>query len=422
MKRQADGDMGSPFKRSRRAGDEEVRLLIPSKVAGSIIGKGGQNITKLRSQYKASITVPDCSGPERLLNLSSDMDSVCSIINDVIPNLEENGAKVGIGNDIDMRMMVHESLAGCIIGKGGQKIKEIREKLGTKIKIFSVVAPQSTDRVIQIIGEPGKCIDTLREVLTLIKTSPVKGMVRPYDPHNFDEFYADEYGGWGSQQRDTRDWNGPNFQRPPLKGNPGVPRGPRDGFRNGPRDGQRGLGPRGGIRDDPQALGNGGRFANNVPLNRGNGFVNRSNDRQIPNNRQNNFSNNQTNNYNNRPVTNGWSSPQFNQPPPNFNQTPAAPGPIGLSGETGPGGKTSTQVTIPKDLAGAIIGKGGGRIRKIRQDSGAGITIGKPLPGSNDRIITINGTPNEIQMAQYLLQQRMMENNIGPIQVNGKSF
>ncbi|XP_076257723.1 heterogeneous nuclear ribonucleoprotein K isoform X4 [Rhynchophorus ferrugineus] len=362
MKRQADGDMGSPFKRSRRAGDEEVRLLIPSKVAGSIIGKGGQNITKLRSQYKASITVPDCSGPERLLNLSSDMDSVCSIINDVIPNLEENGAKVGIGNDIDMRMMVHESLAGCIIGKGGQKIKEIREKLGTKIKIFSVVAPQSTDRVIQIIGEPGKCIDTLREVLTLIKTSPVKGMVRPYDPHNFDEFYADEYGGWGSQQRDTRDWNGPNFQRPPLKGNPGVPRGPR------------------------------------------------SNDRQIPNNRQNNFSNNQTNNYNNRPVTNGWSSPQFNQPPPNFNQTPAAPGPIGLSGETGPGGKTSTQVTIPKDLAGAIIGKGGGRIRKIRQDSGAGITIGKPLPGSNDRIITINGTPNEIQMAQYLLQQSVHQN------------
>lgn len=32
MKREADGDMGSPHKRSRR-GDEEVRLLIPSKVS-----------------------------------------------------------------------------------------------------------------------------------------------------------------------------------------------------------------------------------------------------------------------------------------------------------------------------------------------------------------------------------------------------
>lgn len=31
------------------------------------------------------------------------------------------------------------------------------------------MAPQSTDRVIQITGEPAKCIDTIREVLTLIK-------------------------------------------------------------------------------------------------------------------------------------------------------------------------------------------------------------------------------------------------------------
>jgi hypothetical protein len=53
MKREADGEMGSPQKRSRR-GDDEVRLLIPSKVAGSIIGKGGQNITKLRSQVSTS--------------------------------------------------------------------------------------------------------------------------------------------------------------------------------------------------------------------------------------------------------------------------------------------------------------------------------------------------------------------------------
>lgn len=39
-------------------------------------------------------------------------------------------------------------------------------------------------------------------------------------------------------------------------------------------------------------------------------------------------------------------------------------------------------------------------------DSGADITIDEPLRGSNDRIITISGMPNQIQMAQYLLQQR----------------
>lgn len=56
-------------------------------------------------------------------------------------------------------------------------------------------------------------------------------------------------------------------------------------------------------------------------------------------------------------------------------------------------------------LAGAIIGKAGARIRRIRQDSGAGITIGEPTEGSDERIITINGTDSQIQMAQYLLQQ-----------------
>lgn len=43
------------------------------------------------------------------------------------------------------------------------------QKTGARIKIFSNLAPQSTDRVIQIIGEAQQCIDTIREVLTLIK-------------------------------------------------------------------------------------------------------------------------------------------------------------------------------------------------------------------------------------------------------------
>lgn len=86
----------------------------------------------------------------------------------------------------------------------------------------------------------------------------------------------------------------------------------------------------------------------------------------------------------------------------------------------------TTQVSIPKDvsllftienvmlcwrhcpfqLAGAIIGKGGARIRKIRGDSGASITIDEPRPGSTERIITISGSSHQIWKAQYLLQQR----------------
>ncbi|XP_045460228.1 heterogeneous nuclear ribonucleoprotein K isoform X2 [Harmonia axyridis] len=379
MKREADGDMGSPQKRTRR-GDEEVRLLIPSKVAGSIIGKGGSNITKLRSQYKASITVPDCPGPERILTLSSDLDTICNIISDVVPNLEEHGSG---SKELDLRMLIHRSQAGCVIGKSGQKIKEIREKTGSRVKIFSNAAPQSTDRIIQIQGYPEKCIDTIREVITLIKGSPIKGAVNNYDPHNYDDFYADEYGGWGGNQNTGNDRRGGG------------------GFSGGGRGGRshdmRGGGPsRMNNRGPPPRS---GRFNERSSSGGREGFSGRG--------RQ---SLNGSGNFRSSDI---WESPlnaPMSRPPPGGGMLGGSPLHNGLGGGGMGNGKNSTQVTIPKDLAGAIIGKGGCRIRKIRQDSGAGITIDGPLPGSNDRIITITGSPNEIQMAQYLLQQSVHNN------------
>ena len=77
------------------------------------------------------------------------------------------------------------------------------------------------------------------------------------------------------------------------------------------------------------------------------------------------------------------------------------------------GEQETTQVTIPKDMAGAIIGPGGSRIRKIRSDSKASITIDEPVQGSNERIITISGTQRQIQTAQFLLQQSVRE-HAGP--------
>jgi heterogeneous nuclear ribonucleoprotein K len=69
---------------------------------------------------------------------------------------------------------------------------------------------------------------------------------------------------------------------------------------------------------------------------------------------------------------------------------------------------TTTQVTIPDELAGTIIGKGGERINRIRQESGARIDVGSTTYGSNERIITITGNQQQIQAAQYHLQQRLV--------------
>lgn len=398
MKREAFNDEGpgAPFKRHRR-GDEEVTLLIPSKVAGSIIGKGGSNITKLRSQYKASITVPDCPGPERILSMSSDLETILNIVKDVIPNLEENGARVN-NDEIDLRMLIHQSQAGCVIGKAGSKIKELRDKTGSRIKIFSNTAPQSTDRIIQIIGKPDTCIEGIREVVTLIKQTPIKGPVQNYDPHNYDDFYAEEYGGYGGQgaaggrgggnSTGPRGMRGPGGPRgPPPRGPPPARTGPV------PLQGRKFAGPPGRFNDfnGPR----GGDFSGP----RGGGFGGGSFGGGGGGGGRDNFGPRGGNDF-------------------GSNRGGGGGGFGGMNGNGGPPrdlppGATSTQVTIPKDMAGAIIGKAGSRIRKIRADSGAGITIDEPLPGADDRIITISGNPQQIQMAQYLLQQSVQENNPG---------
>ena len=70
---EAMSSSGAEMKRSRAAGNKlEVRILIPSKIAGSIIGKAGANIQNLRTTNNANVRVPDCEGPERVMNIQVD--------------------------------------------------------------------------------------------------------------------------------------------------------------------------------------------------------------------------------------------------------------------------------------------------------------------------------------------------------------
>ncbi|XP_035790271.1 heterogeneous nuclear ribonucleoprotein K-like isoform X2 [Anopheles albimanus] len=361
-----------------RSEDQEVRLLIPSKMAGAIIGKGGHNIQKLRTEYQAQVNIGDCTGPERVLTIAADMDTVTKVVKDVMKHLDRAG-----DNEYELRILIHLSLAGCVIGRGGSKIKEIKDEIGCRLKIFSNIPPQSTDRIAQVIGSEDQCLRTLNEIIKLVKGTPIKGPVHNYDPHNYDDMYADEYGGYGV-------------------GGGGSGAGGSTAFRNGA--GGRGNGSGGATGTGvPGAIVGAGGAGGGSGAGAGAGLRDRD-------------------------YINPWANPINGN---NFGGSSGlglgSLGSLNLGGAAGNLGngslgsfgggnngamdnKTSTQVTIPKDLAGAIIGKGGGRIRRIRNESNAFIQIDEALPGSNDRIITITGTPKEIQAAQYMLQQSVREN------------
>lgn len=88
-----------------------------------------------------------------------------------------------------------------------------------------------------------------------------------------------------------------------------------------------------------------------------------------------------------------------------------------------PPGAMPVQFQVPNESMGAVIGRGGATINQIRQMSGAKVDIAQSVPGSECesrclhtfdiwfavpmRLVTVTGTPEQIQMAQYLIQVKM---------------
>ena len=87
-------------------------------------------------------------------------------------------------------------------------------------------------------------------------------------------------------------------------------------------------------------------------------------------------------------------------------------GPIrnsGIPSVTEDGEEVQTQnISIPADMVGCIIGRGGSKISEIRKSSGARISIAKaPHDDSGERMLTIMGSAGANEKALYLLYENL---------------
>ena len=93
-----------------RPGEVECRLLIPSKMGGAVIGKKGSNIQKLRSEFSASIRIPDAPGPERIMGISSEeLMTCCQVVEASLPFMFEDEDE---NRDREIRVLFHQSVVG----------------------------------------------------------------------------------------------------------------------------------------------------------------------------------------------------------------------------------------------------------------------------------------------------------------------
>ncbi|XP_065836786.1 heterogeneous nuclear ribonucleoprotein K homolog [Oscarella lobularis] len=367
------GGGGPPPKRREefrypQSGEVYLRFLINSRDGGGIIGKGGQNIKRMREQYKAHVNLPDSYGaPERILTVAhNESKVVLDIMGEIIPKLEMPDRRDGTGKH-EVQLLVPQDQVGSVIGRAGFRINELREKTGAFIKVFSDPMPGSTERLVNLQGALPQIIAGIQRIILILQESPARVETMYYQPGvimdgpaPYPEYFDYDYPPPHMpppHHHHGPDMGGPpplpphhhhhhhQFAPPPPPGPPLHGRAPFDDHL---------------YRDQPPHDGPPGMPPHRKPPGGAHGM-----------------------------------------PPPMPRQAYSGFGPDFVP--TGPG-VTTQQVTIPNELAGAIIGRGGERIRQTRQQSNCGIKMDPSKDDLNDRIITITGTPESIVVAQRIMQ------------------
>ncbi|XP_041821885.1 poly(rC)-binding protein 3-like [Chelmon rostratus] len=330
-----------------------IRLLMHGKEVGSIIGKKGETVKKMREDSGARINISEGNCPERIVTITGPTDAIFKAFAMIAYKFEEDiinsmsNSPATSKPPVTLRLVVPASQCGSLIGKGGSKIKEMRESTGAQVQVAGDMLPNSTERAVTISGAPEAIIQCVKQICVVMLESPPKGATIPY--------------------------------RPKPASTPVIFSG-------------------GQVRADPlgASTANLSLLLQHQPL----PAYTIQGQYAIP--------------HPDVTLLSSSSPPQqlsklhqlaMQQTPftPLGQTTPAFPG-LDASNQA-----STHELTIPNDLIGCIIGRQGTKINEIRQMSGAQIKIANAMEGSSERQITITGTPANISLAQYLINARFRD-------------
>ncbi|XP_048347157.1 poly(rC)-binding protein 2 isoform X1 [Sphaerodactylus townsendi] len=331
-----------------------IRLLMHGKEVGSIIGKKGESVKKMREESGARINISEGNCPERIITLAGPTNAIFKAFAMIIDKLEEDisssmtNSTASSRPPVTLRLVVPASQCGSLIGKGGCKIKEIRESTGAQVQVAGDMLPNSTERAITIAGIPQSIIECVKQICVVMLESPPKGVTIPYrpKPSSSPVIFAggqDRYSSGSASYPHTApsmclnsDLEGPPQEAYTIQGQYAIP------------------------QPDLTKLHQLAMQQSHFPMSHGN---------------------------------TGFSGVESSSP----DEKSYWAG-LDASAQT-----TSHELTIPNDLIGCIIGRQGAKINEIRQMSGAQIKIANPVEGSTDRQVTITGSAASISLAQYLI-------------------
>ncbi|XP_030662088.1 poly(rC)-binding protein 3 isoform X5 [Nomascus leucogenys] len=339
-----------------------IRLLMHGKEVGSIIGKKGETVKKMREESGARINISEGNCPERIVTITGPTDAIFKAFAMIAYKFEEDiinsmsNSPATSKPPVTLRLVVPASQCGSLIGKGGSKIKEIRESPGAQVQVAGAMLPNSTERAVTISGTPDAIIQCVKQICVVMLESPPKGATIPYRPkpastpvifaggqaYTIQGQYAIPH---PDQLTKLHQLAMQQTPFPPLgQTNPAFP-GEKLPLHSS-EEAQNLMGQSSGLDASPPASTHELTIPNDAML---------------------------------------------------LSLAPIRDEPFRSLCHQGGG----------CSQAGCIIGRQGTKINEIRQMSGAQIKIANATEGSSERQITITGTPANISLAQYLINARL---------------
>ncbi|KAF5464636.1 hypothetical protein F2P56_014698 [Juglans regia] len=365
------------------------RLLAASSQVGCVLGRGGKIVEKIRHESGAQVRVlskdhlPPCAsaGDELILNSEQKHSPAQEAVIQVHCRIAQIGFEPGAA--VVARLLVHSQQIGCLLGKGGFIINEMRRATGASIRIFpKEQVPKCgypNDEVVQVIGSFQSVQDALFHI-----TSRLRETILPMNPlsPNF-----------GAPPYLPRFPEMPPFFRP--RHNPASPRNypspvghshghDRSAFPSQPPDYPSSFS-HGTDRSGPSNM-------DRVPYPCGSERPGHCSTLDRPSSSPRTWNPQTVSSGNHRGTSDVFGLASKN-------------GPLRSSGSQAPiATSTNIEITIPETCLGHVRGENNSHLTQIQQSSGAKVLINDLKPGATEGVVLVSGTPKQTHAAQSLIQ------------------
>lgn len=170
------------IKRSNYGADGvcQIKILVPSYAAGAIIGKGGETIAQIQKDTGSKIKMSKANDfypgtTDRVCLISGQPDDIKCILKFIMEKIRSRPEHQGDPDrEKQMKVLVPNSTAGMIIGKGGSYVKLLQETSGAYVQL-SQKAKELQERCITVSGGLENNEKALEMILEKIAEDPSSG-------------------------------------------------------------------------------------------------------------------------------------------------------------------------------------------------------------------------------------------------------